>query len=143
MKRKILYIFMLIAAFVISGLGSCVSSSSKNKKVDFQNSRDSIDWAGVYKGKIPLENGSAMSVRLKLYRDQSFDIRFEYLDKSYETINWMGSFQWDDTGNIIILDISDMPLYYKVTEYLLIELDKEGKPVLEKVTDYYVLRKER
>jgi len=133
MKNKAFFVFILITAFIISGPGSCVSSSS----------RDSIDWTGVYKGKIPLDSGPGMSVRLKLYRDQSFDIRFEYLDKTYETINWTGSFQWDDTGNIIILDIVDAPLYYKVTESMLIELDNEGKPILEKVTDYYVLRKER
>jgi len=143
MKRKTFPILILLIAFIISGLGSCVSSSSKDKNVDFQNSRDSIDWAGVYKGKVPLDNGPGLSVRLKLYTDQTFELRFEYLDKSYKTIDWTGWFMWDDTGNIIILDIIDAPVYYKVTENMLIEVNNEGKPIPEKPADYYVLRKER
>jgi len=133
MKRKAFSIVILIAAFAVIVLGSCVSSSSK----------DSVDWAGVYKSKVPLDNGSDLSVRLKLYTDQTFELRFECLDKSNETIDWTGWFMWDDTGNIIILDIIDAPVYYKVTKNMLIELNNKGKPVSKKQTDYYVLIKER
>jgi len=140
---KIKTFFMLIIAFVLLALCSCVSTSSKDKKiVGFKNSRDSLNWPGVYKGIVPLDDGPGLAIRLKLYKDQTFELRFEYIDKSYKAADWSGWFKWDDTGNIIILDIIDAPLYYKVTEYMLIQLDDEGKPISEGLTNYFVLRKE-
>jgi len=140
---KIKAFFVLVAVFVILALCSCVSKSSNGKMPVLKNSRDSIDWPGVYKGKVPLEKGLGLDVCLKLYRDQSFDLKIEYLDKSQKTIDWKGSFKWDITGNVIVIDIIDSPRYFKVTENMLIELDNEGKPLSEKLTDYYVLIKER
>jgi len=141
--KRIVFIFFLVVIIVILVLISCISTSLKGKNVDLKNARDSVNWPGVYKGIYPLYNGLCLDIRLKLFRDQGFSLYIEYLDKSHKTIDWKGSFKWDVTGNIIILDIIDAPLYYKVTENKLIQLDDEGKPVAEELADYFVLRKER
>jgi len=138
MNRKALG-FILMAALAISGLDSCRS----NQRVDIHNSKNSVDWDGVYTGTIPSASGTGINVRLKLNTDQSFELRYEYPDKSDKPFNWAGSFQWDVTGNIITLAVADAPPHYKVGENKLIQLDMKGKPISGKLADNYVLKKER
>jgi len=68
-------------------------------------------------------NGHVMDVRIQLNKDQSFESIFEYTDGAYDTINIDGSFKWDNTGNIILIDVIDAPTQYKVAENMLIRLD--------------------
>jgi uncharacterized lipoprotein NlpE involved in copper resistance len=137
MKRKVFIIFG--AVLVIFGLGSCLS----NKVVDKDhNARNSLDWEGVYTGTIPWAS-ERINVRLRLYMDQRFELEYEYLDRTVEPINYFpGSFQWDDTGNIIIIEIIDTITRYKVAENKLIELDLNEKQILGKPAGDHVLKKE-
>ena len=80
---------------------------------------------------------------MKLKSDQSFELRYEYLDRLDISFNWTGSFKWNDTGDIINLEIADTPSYYKIAENKLIQLDMEGKLITGKLADNYVLTKER
>jgi uncharacterized lipoprotein NlpE involved in copper resistance len=138
MNRKAFTIFLLMGAVVICGLSSCLP---KRGIVDTHNSKISLDWEGVYTGTIPSASGPGIDVRLKLNMDQSFELTYEYLDRDNEPFNWTGSFQWDDTGNIITLGIEDVPSYYKVAENKLIQLDMEGEPISGELADNYELKK--
>jgi len=120
MNRKILVVFLLMVVLAIFGLGSCLSNK---EPIDTANSKNNLDWEGVYTGTIPLDSGPGIALRIRLNRDQSFEMNHEYLDGSYSTTNWEGSFQWDDTGNIIKIDIIDAPVQYKVAKDKLIRLD--------------------
>jgi uncharacterized lipoprotein NlpE involved in copper resistance len=138
MKRKAFIIFL--AALVVFGLGSCLSNKGFDKD---HNARNSLDWEGVYTGTIPSASGPGIDVRLKLNRDQTFELNYKYLDRPGSPFNWTGSFQWDDTGSIITLNVKDVPPHYKVGENKLIQLDMSGKQISGNLADNYVLKKER
>jgi uncharacterized lipoprotein NlpE involved in copper resistance len=128
-----------MAALVILGLGSCLS----NKIVDNDhNARNCLDWEGVYNGKIPLASGVNIETRIRLNGDQSFEIMYKYIDFPDRTVIWEGSFQWDDMGDIITIDIIDAPTHYRVGSNKLIQLDDNKNMIKGKLADSYVLKKE-
>jgi len=138
MKRKTL-IFILLAAIAMLGLGSCLSSRGIDNP---NNAKNSIDWDGVYEGTIPTASGSGINVSMELNKDQTFEMSYEYIGKDQEPTLWKGNFKWDDTGNIVILDIKDsVPIYYKAVEHRLIQLDMKGKEIKGALADDYVLNK--
>ena len=120
MNLKTFVVFFLMAALVILGLGSCLSNSGPN---DARNSKNNIDWEGEYIGTVVSDSGVVLNVRLRLNRDQSFELNYEYLDKSHDPFNFRGPFQWDHAGNIIIIDVIDALTQYKVVKDKLIRLD--------------------
>jgi uncharacterized lipoprotein NlpE involved in copper resistance len=140
MNIKKSLVILLIATLVISGLASCVSNRGID---DAHNSRNSLDWAGVYTGTIPAADVSGINVRLMLSRDETFVLQHEYLDRPNNQFNSTGSFTWDKKGNIITLKVKDMPPYYKLEENRLIQLDMKGKPITGDWADNYILTKER
>ena len=137
--KKSLFILLMVT-LVVFGLSSCVSTRGIDGT---HNSRNSLDWAGVYTGTIPAADVSGINVRLRLNQDESFVLQYEYLDKPDNQFNWTGSFTWDKKGNIITLKLKDTPPYYKVEENRLIQLDMKGKPITGNLADNYVLTKER
>jgi len=139
MNKKTLVILLMVA-LVISGLGSCLSNRGLN---DGNNSKNCLDWEGVYTGTIPSASGPGIDVRMRLNQDESFVLRYEYLDRPDKQVNWTGSFKWDKKGNIITLNIKDVPPHYKVAENELIQLDMKGRPVSGNLADNYVLKKEQ
>ena len=140
MNKKAI-VFFLLAALVIFGLNSCASTKGID---DPHNARNSLDWAGVYTGTIPSASGTGINVRLRLFKDQRFELSYEYRDKPDGNYYWIGPFQWDKDGNVIILkDVKELPPYYKVEENKLIQLDMKGKRITGSLADNYVLKKER
>jgi uncharacterized lipoprotein NlpE involved in copper resistance len=126
--NKKAFIFILMAVLTIFGLGSCLAKTS-------------LDWAGVYTGTIPSAGGSGIDVRLKINKDETFELSYKYLDRPPEnSFISTGSFKWDD-GNTITLDIKDTPSHYKVAKNKLIQLDMSGKPITGNLADNYVLTK--
>jgi uncharacterized lipoprotein NlpE involved in copper resistance len=136
MYKKV-FIVMLLTA--VLGLGSCLS----NRASDIHNSRISLDWAGLYTGTIPSASHPGIDVRLTLNTDQSYELNYVYLDRPDGSFTWKGSFQWDEKGSIIKLDINEAPPYYKVEQDKLIQLDMKGKPIKSRQPDNYVLNKIR
>jgi uncharacterized lipoprotein NlpE involved in copper resistance len=136
MNKKILLVFLLMAVLIISGLDSCLSY-----KDDGHSPRIALDWNGVYTGTIPSASGIGIDVRLSLNRDQSFALSYEYLDKPNSTYSWTGTFQWDEKGYNITLNVNDVPPHYQVGQNKLIQLDMKGKPIRGSLADNYVLKK--
>jgi len=129
MNKKAFIIF-LVVVIALFELGSC-------------RSRDSLDWAGVYTGTIPSADGPGINVRMKIDKDNTYELTYEYLKNPGNVFTETGSFTWDDTGNIIHIDIANAPSYYKAAKNKLIQLDMEGKPITGKLADNYILTKER
>jgi uncharacterized lipoprotein NlpE involved in copper resistance len=136
MKKK----FPVLAAIlVIFALGACKSKESE--AVDAaHNSRNSINWDGVYTGIIPAADGPGIKVQLVLRSDETYELRYEYIDKP-GVFTSKGDFRWDESGSVITLDDREMPPYYKVGENILIQLDMQGKIITGNLADNYVLRK--
>ena len=128
--------FILMAAIAILALGSCLSTQGSGKD---NNAKNSIDWVGVYEGTIPAADCDGIEVSIELFKDQTFEMSYKYIDKSPEPILWKGKFTWDNTGNVVIFDTKDGPNYYKIAENKLIQLDMKGKPIKGKLADNYIL----
>ena len=114
---------------------------------------NSLDWAGTYQGITPAASSMGIQIQLTLQFDGMFMLSFEYLEGDYVPeigqFQWSdrahgvyyGSFTWNESGNIIRLDIQDWPPYYFVGEGMLIQLDMEGNEITGALADYYILTK--
>jgi len=118
--------FILIVAVII-GFGSCQSKTA--------------GWAGVYTGTIPAADADGINVSLKINKDNTFELIYEYIGKPDIKFTSTGAFKWNDTKDMINLEIPDMPSYYKIAENKLIQLDMAGKPITGDFADMYVLTK--
>jgi len=133
------FVFLLMTA-AIAGLVSCRSNPGP---IDIHNSRISLDWDGVYTGTIPAADCPGINVRLKLNLDETFELTYDYIDRPGRSFANTGSFKWDDTGNIVNLEIAETPSYYRLGQNKLIQLDMQGNPITGKLADNYALTKER
>jgi len=132
-----------MAVLAVIGLGSCRSNYSKREIIDIHNSKICFAWDGVYTGITPAANGPGIDIRLKINKDQSFEVRYEYLNKPNILFNRKGTFKWDDQGCVITLNIKDLPPHYYVIDKRLIQLDMKGNLITGKSADNYVLYKEQ
>jgi len=132
-----LFAALLIVSLAIA-LGGCVS----NKAIDSaHNSRNSLDWKGVYAGIIPAADCPGIDAQIILRPDYTYEIRYEYLDKENSTFTGKGKFKWDRTGNIITLDTKNFSPHYKVSEQFLIQLDMNRKEITGELANNYKLKK--
>ncbi|GMO28567.1 MAG: hypothetical protein Ta2F_03930 [Termitinemataceae bacterium] len=135
--KKVFLLF--IAALAFFGLDAC---KSKSKAIDAaHNSRNSLNWDGVYKGVVPAADGPGINVEITLNTDQTYSISYQYIDRGEEVFTESGTFKWNDEGSAIVLDVKDMPPHYKVGENILIQLDMAGEIITGALADNYVLKK--
>ena len=136
MKNITGVLFTLVCA---GALGACLSSAPVDRA---HNSRNSLNWEGVYTGTIPAASNPGINVRLRLNRDETFTISYDYIDRPGSVYSGEGKFTWNRAGNTITLDTWDFPPYYLVGENRLSQLDMNGKPITGALADNYVLTKE-
>jgi uncharacterized lipoprotein NlpE involved in copper resistance len=110
-------------------------------KPDMHNSEISLDWQGTYKGILPCASCEGIETEITLNNDLTFLIKTNYLGKGrQESFEQKGSFDWDESGSIIILqDLKSKPNQYKVGENTLTQLDLEGNRITGELADKYVL----
>ncbi|MDR0568219.1 MAG: copper resistance protein NlpE [Spirochaetaceae bacterium] len=146
MKR---FICIAISAAVLAFLGSC-GSGGKTKEPEpeeqavdvVHNTRNSVDWAGVYNGVTPAADGPGIDVTIELYNDETFALTYVYVDREGDPFTLSGTFSWDDTGNRIALNTEEsLPTQYIVGENTLIQLDMEGNVITGDLADMYILKK--
>jgi copper homeostasis protein (lipoprotein) len=140
MKFQILFSAMLAISFF-----AC--SSKKNINEDLSNgdnSRTSVDWAGVYRGAMPCANCATIKTKITLLSDMTYTMETQYVGKS-EHINTMsGKFVWDKSGSNITLDVQgeDNTYHqYKVGENVLFKLDNQGNKKSSTTQNLYTLTK--
>jgi uncharacterized lipoprotein NlpE involved in copper resistance len=137
MKNAVLIVLALPLAFAMT---SCRSNQPADAA---HNSRNSLNWEGVYTGVIPAAAGPGIEVRLTLYGDETYEISYHYIDREDSAFTQKGGFKWDRAGSVITLDTGDYPPYYKAGENTLTQLDMKGKPITGNLAENYVLRKKR
>jgi len=143
--KKIFYVFT-IAAFVF-GLCACGASDQASNQPSSQpvdaahNSENSLDWAGVYAGVIPAASGPGINATITLRNDLTYEVQYQYIDRPDGDFTFAGNFRWNDAGNTITLDATNVPPHYRVVEGRLIQLDMEGNPITGALADEYVLTK--
>lgn len=154
MKKNIL----VLAA--LSFLISCNSNTSKgtdnkndsvaieqelanNKEVvvsDLSNAKNSLDYAGTYKGVLPTASGEGMSVVVTL-DSVNYTKEVMYIGEKMKPIKTKGTYKWDSNGTVITLEGEDVPNQYFVGENTLTQLDIEGNKITGELANMYVLKK--
>lgn len=153
MKNKILTL-----AFSVFLIASCNKKSDDTKvetttvtetKTDStiavgDNSQNSLDWNGTYKGTIPCADCEGIAMEIKLNKDLTFTSKSVYLGKEKNEFNENGTFSWNKEGSgITTVSENKTTAMYKVGENKLILLNSEGKENSDsKLADMYVLNKE-
>jgi uncharacterized lipoprotein NlpE involved in copper resistance len=127
--------YILLAVFLITGFISCVS----NKALDIHTPE--INWPGTYKGVIPAADCPGIDVQIVLNNDKTYGLWYTYIDRDNSAFYREGTFTWDKTGTIVVLNIKDFPPYYQVAENRLIQLDMKGKIITGDLADLYILNK--
>jgi uncharacterized lipoprotein NlpE involved in copper resistance len=133
---------LLSVGFVSCGQKNKPANQENTVAIDIaHNSRNSLDWKGVYTGVISCANCEGISVQITL-DDNTYQASYLYLGKKDATPEqFSGKFSWDEAGSVVILETTDIPPYYKVGENRLIQLDMEGNPITGEHADMYVLAK--
>jgi uncharacterized lipoprotein NlpE involved in copper resistance len=137
-------ISVVLISLSLLGLGACKStnSSGENAAIDAaHNSRNSVDWPGVYTGIIPAASGPGINVTFTVNENSTYTISYQYIDKGNEVFTESGAFEWDEQGGKIKIDSKTLPPYYLVGENRLIQLDMQGNKITGELAENYVLAK--
>jgi len=148
-------LFVVIAA--IGFFYSCGGSTQKNQEEekasvsefsdiaknvgDEHNAKNSLDYKGVYTGKVPTASGEGMIVSVTL-EDTTFVKKTEYINKKDANFEEKGKYTWNNAGNTVTLQgLKEEPNQYFVGENTLTQLDMEGNRITGEHADMYVLKK--
>jgi heat shock protein HslJ len=94
------------------------------------NSRNALDWPGVYTGTLPCADCEGIRTRIELRGDGSFSRSLVYLGRSARSLDDAGSFAWDEAGARVTLGAGGRdPQQYQVGENVLFHLDREGRRI--------------
>lgn len=118
------------------------SAFGKLDKTD--NSRNSLDWEGIYHGVLPSADCSGIETTIELKQNGSFMIQRKYLGKGDDIMDENGNFIWSPDGRIIHLINPTNPCefrQYQVGENLLFQLDEKGKRIAGNLAENYILKK--
>ncbi|MGN0921622.1 MAG: copper resistance protein NlpE N-terminal domain-containing protein [Cellvibrio sp.] len=82
---------------------------------DMHVSRNSLDWAGVYKGTPVCANCETVEYSFELKDDNKYTLTYTDPETS-DQVKYDGEFKWDETGNSIGVSIDGYNYVYRVTE---------------------------
>ena len=136
--------FLMAAGLVFFGGCSSVAApvATPTQPILKETSNIALDWTGVYEGKMRCEGCESTKVRLALYPDRTYVITQSDALKSSKPYHNLGTFFWDEQGkNIILKGGKEANVWYAVRQDKLIILDKEQKPLSQKISDENVLSK--
>ncbi len=132
-------------AFILTGCGadrsppppSPVSSAPADSA---HNSRNSLDWAGTYRGVLPCADCEGIETVIALAEDGSFREHTRYLGRNegQTESSRQGTFDWSTDGSTVTL-AGDPPNPYRVGENRLTRLALDGSPVTGTLAENYVL----
>ena len=98
----------LLIVLLAATLGACSATAptwpAASAPVDMHNSRNSLDWPGVYEGVLPCADCPGIQTRLTLQQDGRFALSMRYLERQVAPFESSGSFSWKADGNTITLD---------------------------------------
>lgn len=125
---------------------SLTACKSLNKAVDTaHNSKNSLDWQGVYTGVVPCVKCGGLQTVLRLDSNNMYELQTTYLNKKGSPDIKKGIFSWDKNGGKITLNNLDRklyPVFYTVGENQLTQLDSKGDLITTELANKYVLQKE-
>ena len=137
MKKNIIVIDIIVIAALTACNANKRGTSSQTTGIEIadpaHNSRNSVDWAGVYKGLTPCADCPGIEDEIRLNDDLTYERLMVYLESGDSRFREKGRFEWDETGGKIRLIDPDSPdrdgNWFQVGENRLMMLDIEGNPI--------------
>jgi heat shock protein HslJ len=121
-------------------LGCTTAPESTTSSAD--NSRNSLDWQGVYAGIVPCTDCEGIRTRIELRGDGTFTRSLTYLGEDEQPFTDSGTFEWDASGARITLGASERDVQqYQVGENVLFHLDRNGQRITGELAAAYRLEK--
>jgi uncharacterized lipoprotein NlpE involved in copper resistance len=106
------------------------------------NSKNAIDWAGIYEGTLPCKDCDGIKTTITLNQNNTFMKTEVFLKKGKQSKQeTKGLFEWNKTGDVVTLTANDKALKFKVGENNIVQLDANGQITKEKSTELYMLKK--
>ncbi|WP_452223105.1 META domain-containing protein [Lacinutrix chionoecetis] len=108
------------------------------------NSSNALDWFGTYKGTMPCADCEGIATELVLNQDKTYQLKSIYLGKDNNAFNETGTFNWNEKGNGITLNVdgkTSVNHQFQVMENKLVKLDNTGNVITGALADKYVLNK--
>lgn len=132
-----------VLAALVSFLAGCQetgNSDSPGSPDPAHNSRNSLDWAGTYRGTIPCADCEGIELTISLSYDGSFSRSQEYLGKGLLPFRDSGQFSWNASGNTVFLPAENGDrLQFQVGENRLFFLDRNGQRITGDLAGRYIL----
>lgn len=138
--------YCLAALFFLSfacGSGKDLQETAQTNITYADNSKISLDWAGVYKGTLPCADCAGIEITISLQSNNGFNLSSKYLGKEDNaSIFKEGTFEWNEEGSkISLMDNGKIIHQYQVGENMLFFLDQEGQRITGNLADKYILTK--
>ncbi|MDR0770033.1 MAG: copper resistance protein NlpE [Burkholderiales bacterium] len=151
MKSNIVVLIIIVFVFALAlAVRICIpdreSSAADETVIDgaaidaAHNSRNSLDWEGVYAGRIPETDGPGIHLTITLRDDLTYVAHYQYIDRKDKELVFSGTFTWDEGGDSVILDMNGAPSRYLVGETVLIQMGMEEKPIAYKLKGYQLTK---
>lgn len=128
---------LALAAAMLAG---CVTTEPQEAVPAGDNSRNSLDWAGVYVGTLPCADCPGIRMRVELRSDNTFTRTLTYLERDVRPVEEAGSFTWDRSGSRIMLG-ANAAQQFQVGENVLFHLDRNGQRISGDLATAYELQK--
>lgn len=146
--------FYLLVLLLLGGMVACGSNKDQSDSSEMSepatltvpdmahNSRNSLDWYGVYKGTTPCADCEGIETTITLKRDGTFKRSLKYLGKEENSFFDEGQFQWNDQGSkVTLIGEAGRNQMYQVGENVLLHLDQKGTRITGELADMYRLNK--
>lgn len=130
---------VLVAALIAGGCTPAMNTTLPNPD-PAHNARNSLDWAGAYRGVLPCADCPGIDTVVVLHKDGSYHIQSRYLERGERIFSARGHFTWNAAGNTVSLD-NQAPGQYFVGENQLIRLALDGSRITGNLAEHYVLHK--
>lgn len=119
-----------------------IDRSSQTATAD--DSRTSLDWAGIYEGTTPCADCEGIKTTLRLNNDETYVMSQTYLKSGEDEVTYKnsGDFRWDTGSEIIIESDDGLRIRFQVGENEVTMLDMRGNVVTGELANFYVLKKQ-
>lgn len=138
--RRSLMAGLLAALLLSAGCATSPRDGAGASPDPAHNARNSLDWAGAYRGVLPCADCEGIETTVLLRPDGGYLARSRYLGESGVVSTSEGRFTWNAAGDAVSL-AGDSPALYRVEENKLVRLALDGSPNTGPLAEHYVLMK--
>jgi copper homeostasis protein (lipoprotein) len=136
---RLMFSIFIVGIFLL--IGQILNAQAKDPATG-DNSRNSVDWSGLYFGVLPCADCPGIETWLTLHKDLTYTLRNKYQERKDTAIKSSGTFSWNTEGGKIVLnDVHGGNEAYQVGENQLFKLDQQGKRITGELAKRYVLGK--